>query len=326
MTKSLLTRRGAAVQGALFAFLAPRLAADAKIDLGPIVAPITTKNFAGLKPKIISSVTKATTGKLAADASVEGLAQLLDALEDSPIEAGIDEGNLNPGAGAGGSTGSGVTDNFGLTPPEDGATPKAQDDGNDVKNQIIEMLTGKLPEEDIAALMALIEQIGGGAPAPAAEEPPVVEADPAPAAPADEPPAEDETDEEADKLAELEKEKTAMDAALKGMVSKTAMDQALAAERKRSIDARAAEKAVRPYIGELAVAMDSAEAIYKHTLSALGVDVTGVPAAAYPAMLKLIPVPGAPRPGPAPEKIAADAAVAADFASRNPSAARIQIL
>lgn len=325
MAKSLLTRRAAAVQGALLAFLTPRLAADAKIDLGPIVAPITTKNFGSLKEKIAADVAKLATGKLAADASVDGLAMLLDALESAPLEEAKDAtlngfagpietgGNTNPGAGQGGSSG------MGTTPAAQSSPSSSAKDGEggegDPKQAIIEMLAGKLPDEDIAALMALVEKIG----APAA---------PAAPAPAEEPPAEDEDDDEAKKLAELqnlEEEKTAMDARLKGMVSKTAMDQALAAERKRALDARDAEAAVRPYIGELAVAMDSADKIYAHALKALGVDIEGVHASAYPAMLKMVPVPGS-KPAPRSDVIAHDAALASDFAKRNPNAAKVMIL
>ena len=337
MAKSLLTRRAAAVQGALLAFLTPRLAADAKIDLGPIVAPITTKNFGALKEKIADDVAKLATGKLATDASVDGLAMLLDALESAPLEEAKDGGwsdqlppdrnaNTNPGAGQGGSSGMGSTPGEGsmmgqtaaaVTGGSTGAGAKDGEGGEgDLKQAIIEMLAGKLPDEDIAALMALVEQISGAA---------------APAAPAaaEEPPAEDEDeDDEAKKLAELQKleeEKTAMDARLKGMVSKTAMDQALAAERKRALDARAAEAAVRPYIGEMAVAMDSADKIYAHALKALGVDIEGVPAAAFPAMLKMVPLPGS-KPAPRADVIAHDAALASDFAKRNPNAAKVMIL
>ena len=64
--------------------------------------------------------------------------------------------------------------------------------------------------------------------------------------------------------------------------------------------------------------MDSAAAVYKLALDAAGVDLTGVPEAAYGAMVRMLP-----KPGTAPEvkpRVAMDSSGAADFNKRFPSA------
>ena len=57
--KIILSRKAVLVQGGLHAYLGPRLAADAKLNLIPIVAPITDKNYVALKPKIVEAITLA---------------------------------------------------------------------------------------------------------------------------------------------------------------------------------------------------------------------------------------------------------------------------
>jgi hypothetical protein len=82
----------------------------------------------------------------------------------------------------------------------------------------------------------------------------------------------------------------AMDAAITAAVT-TATAQATA--RMQAI--RDAERAVAPWTGELAMTMDSAAAVYRFALEGQGVDVAGVDPTAYPAMLKLLPKPGEAR-------------------------------
>src|SRR5262245_3165604 len=67
-------------QAALFTYLQPRLAQDAKIDYNPFVAGITSKNYRSQRPVIANRVKTAAKGKLAQDASLEDLNNLLDAL------------------------------------------------------------------------------------------------------------------------------------------------------------------------------------------------------------------------------------------------------
>ena len=87
MKKPPVSGKARAVAGALHVYLKPKLAKDAKIDLRAIVAPITPKNFADMKPKLASALTLALDGKLAKDAKLDDLALALDAMEDMDTEA-----------------------------------------------------------------------------------------------------------------------------------------------------------------------------------------------------------------------------------------------
>jgi hypothetical protein len=124
-------------------------------------------------------------------------------------------------------------------------------------------------------------------------------------------PAEDE-DEDKDKPTEDEDDDEndgkAMDAAINA-----AHDAAM----KKFQAIRQAEKDVHPIIGEVA-AMDSAEAIYKLAIDHLGIDVTGVHASAYPALIKMHKA-KAEKP-----RIAHDAAAASDFATLFPTAVKLK--
>ena len=105
---------------------------------------------------------------------------------------------------------------------------------------------------------------------------------------------------------------------------KAAMDAAMrateAATIKRMMAVRDAERAVKPYVGELAMSFDSADKVYRHALTAMGVDVKGVHASALPAILKM-----APKPSARPELVAQDGAtVAKSFEERHPYAARVR--
>lgn len=94
--------------------------------------------------------------------------------------------------------------------------------------------------------------------------------------------AEDGKDEE-DKVS-----KKAMDSAIT-----MAVDNAVKGERNRQKAVRVAYDAVKPYVGELAVAYDSADEVYKAALKALGYDkVDTIHPSAYPSLLKHTPMPG----------------------------------
>ena len=116
--------------------------------------------------------------------------------------------------------------------------------------------------------------------------------------------------------------KGAMDAAIASAVSKAtkaAHDAAVATQR----GIREAEEAVRPYVGKLAMAHDSADAVYRTALTTLGVKVDGVHPSALPVILSNLPVPGS---RPKAERIAMDSAAVKSFAERFPNAARVKVL
>lgn len=104
-----------------------------------------------------------------------------------------------------------------------------------------------------------------------------------------------------------------------------AMRAAAENERKTQRDIRDAEKAVQPWVGNLAMTFDSAEQVYRKALKMLGVrNVDNVHASALPTILDMQPKPGARK--------AAIAAVAQDesvkvgsFFDRYPDAGRIRL-
>lgn len=301
-----LTRKAAMTLGAVHGFLKPRLAQDAKVNLVPILAKLTSKNFGQQKPTLLKSIKHALDGKLAKDASVEGLATLLDALEEE--KAMDDPLPLETEANGG-------------LPPEDASM---DDDGPDagIHGQILEFLQGKISDEDMAQLQSMIGSEAGD------ED-------------LDEKKAEEGEDEPADReeMAEKIKEtenakdkKTAKDEPppfkgkpeVGGGMSKDSVNKAIEAavktERANSIAVREAERFVQPWVGQLTMAHDSAAGVYKTALKALNVDVTGVHPTAYKAILERVPVPSQT----VQPNMAHDSASVADFAKRHPGAARIK--
>ena len=253
--KKPLSRKAMLAKGALVAFLRPRLAADQQIDLNKILKDVAADNWKQGKAAIVAAVTAAASGKLAKDANMEGVIELLDALD-----------------------------------PAAGETAEHEAEG--------------LTEDEEATYQDLAKRRKPG--------------------------ANDETEEE--KKKKLEAEKKAQDEAKEKEMKegKAAMDAAIskattATEQstvKRMLAIRAAERMVRPHVGELVNALDTPEAIYKLALDAAKVDVTGVPPTAYEAMVRMLPIPGSTKP----RDIATDSSVAAGLAKRFPNASRIRIV
>jgi len=170
---------------------------------------------------------------------------------------------------------------------EPDAMPAIDDDGGDMVGKICAMLEGKVDDETMAAIRAM-----GGTAADGYD--------------ADMDDADMDDDDDA---MPPPKDKPAMDAAIRKVRADAAADfKAL----------REAERDVFPYVGEV-VAMDSAADVYGFALETLKVDLAGVPKSAYRAVLKALPVPGSERP-----RIAQDAAPAADFGARFPTAAALK--
>jgi hypothetical protein len=166
---------------------------------------------------------------------------------------------------------------------EPDAMPAIDDDGGDVVGRICSMLEGKVDDETMAAIRAMGGTAADGYDAEGEHPEPD----------GDEP------------LPPKKEDKPAMDAALRKVRADAAADF-------RAV--RDAEREVFPYVGEV-VAMDSAADVYGFALETMNVDLAGVPKSAYRAVLKALPVPGSDRP-----RIAQDAAPAADFGARFPTA------
>lgn len=265
-----LSRLGLVASGAVMTYLAPKLAMDAKVEIAPVFSGITSKNFGDKRGVVTERLRKLTAGKLAQDASLEDLTQLLDTLEAHSDEVADEDETA-------------------------GAT--------DPSNKLRSFLQDKLSPEDMAACD---EMMGGGK----------EEAE-------DEDAAEKRDNEsEGENLAAREAREHAEDEEEEMPVSKQAMDAAIKSavnsERKRAANLRAAEDAVYPYVGKLAVACDSADEVYRRSLEILGVDgVDQIHPSALPTILKMQPLPGSTR---APSRPAMDSATSGGFFERFPEA------
>lgn len=246
--KNLLSSTAMVAKGALLAYLPPKLAADKKIDLTPILSAVNAKNWKASKAKIATDIKTGANGKLAKDATLDDLNLLLDKLDP---EMPAEDMEANSG-----------------TP----AASKARDE--EPKSKLREFLKGKLSEDDMKSCDEFMD---------------------------DDQEAMDEDEEEKRKREEEEKRKAQDEEAKKDMVDKKGMDAALAAHGKK-IEAATmarinaiheAKEAVLPYVGKIAVAMDSAEAVYRTALESLGIDVAEVKELpALKAILKAQQVPG----------------------------------
>lgn len=178
-------------------------------------------------------------------------------------------------------------------PPVDAPNPNEMLDAVDADpvEEILAMLRGKVSDEDLAAVAEKLQSVL----APAADEFPP------------EPPK-NPIDNPADPMAE-KKELPAMDAVNKLIA------EAVEKSRKDAREAAEAREAVRPYVGSVAVALDSGEAIYRAALGMLGVKHDGMHATALRAVLEAQPKPGTTT------RIAQDAAPASDFVTRFPGLA-----
>jgi uncharacterized protein len=264
-------------ESALRGYLTPKIAQDAKVELRPLVRGLVASKWQAQKPALLASVMAAVDGKLAKDASVGDLAEMLDHLD--PVGKDIPD-TVEP---AGPVPGKAVDADLDEAPP---LSPTDSGD-DDMAAKIREALAGKLSPEDIDALIALV--------IPPAATPALddkgLNADP---------------DRVAANRADMNKPPTkqAMDAAIK-----KAADEAEARTIARLAAIREAEREVRPYIGELAIAQDSAVAVYRLALDTMKVDHTGITElAGLRGMLKLCPKPGEPVAAvPASGRVALDA-------------------
>lgn len=287
MHKKPLTLKAAVAQGAVLAYLRPLLAADAKIDLAPIFAGVTAKNFGARKGKIMHDVKKAVTGKLAKDGAWDnvGLKDLLDAVAEEKAE---DEEEEMPMGGA------------------EGDDPDAVDAGPFAA--IEEFLRGKLSDEDMGKLGEILKSIGRS------------EMDGEDEDREDEGAMRREEGRAEDEEEDKEMKKAAMDAAIRKAVDQRVnreIGRAVAVATKQIKEnlaaVRDAEREVEPYVGKLAMSFDSAESVRRAALDVLGVDHDGVHPSALSAILKAQPLPGGARPAPKAHRDSM-ASAEADFA------------
>jgi hypothetical protein len=262
---------------ALDTYLRPKLAKDAKIDLGKILTGQTGKEWSANKPKIKIALDAAVAGKLAKDADITDVIEMLDRLDDV-----VDEEDVTPAQDEDAETEEERKARMDKRAADKAAKDKAAKDADPDDDK-------KTPAKDKKAK----------------------DADP------------DDDDDDKKK-----KNPFAKDAE---MISKAAMDAALAVMAKTTESAtiarlsaiREAEKVIRPYVGELAMAQDSAEAVYRVALDTLGIETKGL----HPDALKQILM-AQPKPGDEsqrrPVRLAADSASAnSEYLKMFPNANRL---
>ncbi len=297
---------------------------------GPDVVVGDSKENLNMKDRNTAGKAKfaADALKLAQDGKFDTLAELIAAFTDAPGEGhpGGEEMDAEPAALGGAPEPAKPAPGAAQAPGAEEEQPEA---GGDPVAQIKAFLAGKLNPEDMETLEGMVAKLGGGeAKKPAGEEAPA------------KPPV--SGDEEADEPIVKQEVSPFGAGGVKGedegnpkemddMVTKPAMDAAIAAsvaagvaaERKNQREIRDAEKAVRPYVGELAIACDSAVKVYQTALGMLNVKDAGKVSdpIALRAILGLVKIPGQRDPSP---RIAADAARSKGYAERFPEAARIQ--
>jgi len=270
-----LSKKAVMAKGALLAVLKPKmlLASDAAIDLNPILAGVKKSNWLVKKPGILAAIKPL----LAADADIADIVQLLDKLDGQESDDDI------------------VT----------------QDEPDPKMEGLLNMLRGKISDEDLAQVQSMLSAAPASA-ATAADEPVVTPG----AANAD-----PKNNDNKDAIPAAKKDdgptKAAMDAAIRLACDATARDtEAKTIARLRGI--QEAEEIVKPYVGKL-IGMDSAEAVFKTALETLKVDVKDVHPSAYKAVLMAQPKPGE---GHKPV-IAADSSLPAGMLDSFPNAHRV---
>jgi uncharacterized protein len=309
--------------GALQAYLPSKMAKDAALpDMQRLLTGATDTK------EIATRVRTAMKPLLAKDASLEDLDNMIEGLRGTEGPAMVPETSL-----------SNNPDDTGLGDPE-GTNAVAKDD--DLEAKVRELLAGKLDDADLEMLMKLISPADDAPPAATPADP---DADGVMEKP-EEAPADPDKDgvvenpfgkkDDAkdrrfarrgrDALPENLKEddkvdKPAMDAAIK-LASEAAVAAAIKKTRE-AMDARsAAERFVRPWVGEITVAMDSAEDVYRFALESQDVDVKDVHPSAFKTILSHLPKPGDASQRP---RVAMDSATT-DFNSRFPGAARLRVV
>jgi hypothetical protein len=143
------SKTAVAVAAALGAYLRPKLAQDASIgSLAPIVRGITAKNLKSEMPRLIRAVENKAKGKLAQDADLSDLADVLDVFKDDKDMAGDDD-----------------------VPAADPSDELATDD--ELMSKLREMISAKLGDEEAERIMSAL-----GEPTGAQDEPPDFEGKP----------------------------------------------------------------------------------------------------------------------------------------------------
>ena len=287
----------------------PLLAFDAQVDYRPLTKGLTTKNFAARKPQILSGLKTMLKGKtLAADAelNMENVKKVLELIEhfgekgpsggkelsgETLDESATSEQHKAMEAAAHGKSNLGI-------PKEVGKEFADADKGKSFDEMIKDWAASRgMSDDDVEELKKMHTDSMPGETALDAEDP---EEDPEKELDAgdDDMDAEDE-DDEFDPLAKAKDKKGAKDRMGAKDKKKGAMDRkvitqdelskavqaAVMSERKHNTATAEAREFVRPYVGELPLALDSAEKVYRAAAGALEIEDA---ATVHPSALKVL--------------------------------------
>lgn len=318
IVKRTITSPGQIVRGALLAYLTPRLATDAAIVPGEITGvmkSVPPGEFSEQVPVLVAAVGDHFKDRLAADASVEGLAAVLHTLpaefafdsEESPEDGEDPAGNVDDSAKVCSDCGSKKLAADGKC--EDCAAKVAKDEFT--SSQVFQLLSRyDIAETDLASIRATFNHLSNpsiaGDQAMTDTKKPEENGTPAPAS-------------------------VTMDAVNEAIQAgvKLAIDAAMPTLResvKNDMASRyAAAKAVEPFVGTVdPLAADSAESIYKLALDANSVPTEGVEPSSFRAMVGMLKPKADEKRTEAPVALAADAESVKDFHSRYPHAKDIK--
>lgn len=295
-TMKLKSMKATVAYGALRAYLQPKLAMDSKLpNIGGALATFEPGKFKAATPNFVKALEKALGKiKLAQDADlagvVDGVQKLMASIDGDKAVADAEIGDPDADMSGGGE----------MADEDD----TSMDGGMDA---VAAYLKSKgVPDDVIAGMPGM----GAEKPAPAAPA--------APAKPAKEAldkdtvETEDGPDGKSDKF-----DKGAMDAALKLVETNTI---------KRMNAISEAKAHVRPIVGELTMAFDSAEGVYRKAFEMQEHDVSAIKGAgaavALKAMWDMVRVPGAAPPRR--EVIAQDSESAGSYAKMFPGASKVK--
>jgi hypothetical protein len=266
MQPKVLSRTAARTQGALCAYMLPRLAADAMPKFttasATFLKDVNRKNFKDKRASIVKFAKDAAEPMLTPEAKASGgvgpdavMMRILD-LVDQQVEGSGETAEMDEQPGT-------------VTAPSSGGPIAAGESEGDWRGKVMQHLKAKGMDE--AGCKEVMDMM-----------------------PKD---LEKEDPEDLNKERPVGKDaKPDPKAGEPAMVTKTAMDAAIAdATKKTHTETMAtlraiqvATAAVRPLVGEISVAMDSADEVYAAALKAKGRKIDGVHPSAYPAMVEML--------------------------------------
>ena len=317
----------------------PLLAMDKKVEYGPIFKGLTTKNLKTRKPTIMDGLKKALKGNtIAKDASIEHVAEMLDHLEHVAEPKSLDE-SVSPEQHKAMEAAAHGSSNLGI-PKTVGKEFSEADKGKNFDAMIRDWAMSKgMSEDDIEALKKMHEDAmpenaldekedGEEAEDHEAEDDAEETEEAEDAEESDGEHAKDAKDTKHGKDSKHAKDrKGAMDSGKKRAITQDELDKALKAQatslRKNAQEAAEARTFVRSYVGEVSMALDSAEQIHRAAAEAMGIEDAGTVHAS--ALKTLIKTCGRVSSAASEEAgdLAYDGAAAKSFEERFPGAKRI---